>query len=94
MNDPHVRVIGYQANFVELEAGLFLFNHQKTGCHTTLAVEAAIFRDLYDGPVFSEPLTLTDECPRYCIRQDELRPCPAKCECAYVREILNIVKNR
>jgi hypothetical protein len=90
MKDPALRIIGYQVSFVYLEEGIFLFNHR---CGTSLGVIAGAFRDLYDGPIFSERLTGTDECPQYCMLKDELRPCPAKCECAYVREIIQIIKN-
>jgi hypothetical protein len=90
MKDPALRIIGYQVSFVYLEEGIFLFNHR---CGTSLGVIAGAFRDLYDGPIFSERLTGTDECPQYCLLRDELRPCPAKCECAYVRETIQIIKD-
>ncbi|MBM4308111.1 MAG: hypothetical protein FJ123_15375 [Deltaproteobacteria bacterium] len=90
MEDPALNLIGYQVNFDFLEEGLLLFNHS---CGTTLAVMAGAFKNLYDGPIFSERLTNTDECPQYCLRQEELRPCPAKCGCAYVREIIQIINN-
>ena len=90
LSDPDLRIIGYQARFEQLLAGIFLFNHS---CGGTLAFEASVFQDLYDGLMFEEPLTGTDACPEYCLYADELRPCPAECECAYVREILQIVKN-
>jgi hypothetical protein len=55
-------------------------------------------RDLYDGPVFEQRKTGTEQCPEYCLRKEELASCPAKCECAYVREIIQLVakwpKNR
>lgn len=34
----------------------------------------------------------TDECPGYCLHEDELKPCDAECECAYAREIVQLVK--
>jgi hypothetical protein len=40
-----------------------------------------------------ERKTGTEECPGYCLHQDELQPCPARCECAYVREIIQIIRN-
>ena len=46
------------------------------------------FMDMYDGPVFDEKLTGKPECPGYCLNKSELRRCPAKCECAFIREIL------
>ncbi len=86
--DPNLRMIGYQVNFDELMAGMFLFNHV---CGTSLAISADDFRDLYDGPVFTEKLNATDACDGYCLHESDLRPCPAKCECAYVREIVQLI---
>lgn len=91
MRDPRVECIGYQANFGELMAGLFLFNHS---CMDTLGVEVSAFEDLYRGEVFEERLTGTEECPEFCLHEDELGRCPAKCECAFVREILQIIRGR
>jgi len=89
--DPEVSVAGYQVNFDELRDGLFLFNHS---CGTMLALPTGEFRHLYDGPIYEERRTGTTECPGYCLRKDETRPCPAECECAYVREVLQIVRDR
>ena len=88
LEDYAVDLVGYQVDFEELVAGLFLFNH---ACGATLAIQAAAFRDLYDGPVFSERRTGTSDCPGHCLHESELAPCPAQCECAYVREIVQIV---
>ena len=90
LSDVGVHITGYQAHFAQLLAGLFLFNHL---CDGTFAIEASHFQDLYDGPIFAEPLTGTDACPEYCLYATVLLPCPAECECAYVREIIQIVKN-
>ena len=89
LEDPDIELIGYQVNFVELLAGLFLFNHS---CQTTLAISAESFEDLYDGPVFSYRATGTDECPEHCLHDHDLGPCPAQCECGFVREIMQLVK--
>jgi hypothetical protein len=89
--DPGLALAGYQVNFDDLLLGFFLFSH--LACGSTIAVPAGRFRDLYDGPVYEDRATGTQECPTYCLRKDELGPCPAKCECAYVREILQIVRH-
>ena len=89
--DPEIELIGYQVDFRELVAGFLLFNHT---CGTTLSLRVESFRDLYDGPVFSERRTGQDECPEYCLHSDELRPCSLGCECAFVREIIQIIRNR
>ena len=75
--------------FEALKAGLFFFNHD---CGTTLALYADQFADLYQGPIFQERLQGGDDCPGYCLNKDELEPCPAACECAFVREIIQCVK--
>lgn len=90
LNDPAIEIIGYQVNYIRLSAGYFMFNHE---CKGTLTIPAEHFQDLFDGPIFSERATGKDECKEYCLQENELRPCPAECECAYVREIINIIKN-
>jgi hypothetical protein len=83
--DSDISSIGYQANFVSLEKGLFLFNHS---CHNTLSIEVHAFADLYDGPIYASRLLGTEDCAGYCLQRNILRPCPEKCECAYVRQVL------
>jgi len=90
LGDPNLRMIGYQVDFEDLMAGTFLFNHT---CRTTLAIKADDFKDLYDGPMFTERLRGTKECGGYCLHKNDLRPCPEKCECAYVREIVQVILN-
>ncbi len=89
LSDPEVKLVGYQANYRELEEGLFLFNHS---CKTTLSIKAQFFIDLYDGPIFQDRLTDSEECYGYCSARDNLLQCSNKCECAYVRETLHIVE--
>lgn len=88
--DPDIRVCGYMADFDRLELGLLLFDHRR--CGTTMALKAFLFTDLYKGPVYAERKTGTEDCPGYCLRDCELSPCPARCECAYVREVVDICK--
>ena len=88
--DSNLHIIGYQANFKALTTGLFYFNHS---CKGTLAIQAYLFGDLYDGPIFKERATGGKACPSYCLHHEELQPCPAECECASIREILQIIKN-
>ena len=90
LEDPALELIGYQAHFEDLKLGCFLFNHT---CKGTLAVQAEAFWDLHRGPVFMERATGSDQCPGYCLHQDVLAPCLAHCECAFVREILQVIKN-
>ncbi|MEA2012005.1 MAG: hypothetical protein U9O87_02815 [Verrucomicrobiota bacterium] len=89
LNDNNLSITGYQVHFEELTTGLFLFNHS---CGTTLAIEASAFFDMYDGIIFKERMTGKDNCPQYCLTKDNLKPCKEKCECAFVREILQKIK--
>ncbi len=92
LGDSKLDFIGYQVNFTDLELGYFLFNHLT--CQSTIAVPAGLFKDLYEGPIFSERKTGSESCPGYCLDRDALSPCSAKCECAYIREIMQILRNR
>jgi hypothetical protein len=90
LDDPATVMVGYQVNFDQLQLGLILFNHLK--CGTTLAIPAGEFKDLYNGPIYSGRLTGTEQCHEHCLHENDLEPCPEKCECAYVRDILQIVR--
>ncbi len=89
LGDPGVEIIGYQVDFDDLTAGTFLFHHT---CGATLALSVRHFNGLYEGPIFSERATGSDECPGYCLYQDQLDKCAARCECAYVRNIIDIIR--
>lgn len=88
--DNRLAFVGYQVNFSNLELGYFLFNHLT--CRSTIAVSAGLFKDLYDGPIFTERKTNTENCPGYCGDREIFNPCGEECECAYVREIIQIVR--
>ncbi len=90
LRDPALVLIGYQVDFKELSAGLFLFNHS---CRGTLSIPAGAFTDLYDGPVFKTRATGSEACGSHCLYMHDLDPCPAACECAFVREIIQIIKD-
>lgn len=91
LSDPDIALRCYIVNFELLEMGLFLFTHLKQECKSSLTVEAAAFSDLYAGPRYADKLTGTTECPGYCLRKDTLIPCLAKCECAYIRQITDML---
>lgn len=93
LGDPLVLVVGYQASFKDLAVGCFLFNHHVPGCNTTMAIATGEFFDLYEGPVFEGRRRGTGECPDYCMNKSDLRVCPVRCECAFVREVLQVVLN-
>ena len=91
--DPAVHLDGYQANFENLQAGLFLFTHRIASCGTTMALRAEEFTDLHSGPIFAKSLRGAPECPKLCSRSRSFEPCPLECECAFVRDVLQKVLN-
>lgn len=91
LQDKNTELVGYQANFGQLELGYFLFNHLT--CESTIAIPAGLFKDLYDGPVFAHRLTGTEACHGYCKEKEVLEPCENQCECAYIREIVQLIRN-
>ncbi|HKJ69319.1 MAG TPA: hypothetical protein VKA68_15270 [bacterium] len=88
LEDPEITLVGYQAHFEELSAGLFLFNHC---CGNTLALLIADFADFHSGSIFTEKKHNSDECPGYCLHEEDLQPCPIKCECSYIRDIMQMI---
>jgi len=89
LSDPSIEIIGYQVNFDDLAAGIFLFNHS---CGATFSLSVRNFNGVYVGPIFQNRATGSDDCPGYCLYQDQLDRCSARCECAYVRNIIDIIK--
>jgi hypothetical protein len=91
LSDTQLKLNGYQVSFTKLDSGLLLFTHHCDDCFSTMGVYVTEFDDLYTGVRYTENKALSDECPRYCINEKKLDRCEAKCECAFVREIIQIV---
>ncbi len=89
LDDSDVTLVGYQVDFEALHLGMILFNHR---CRTTMSMDAGLFRDLHSGPVFTKRATGSESCPGHCVHRDNLERCPVECECAYIREILQIIR--
>lgn len=91
LSDPKIKIIGYQVNFEHLKEGFFLFNHMEKDCLTTMGLPAGLFLDLYRGAIFQDRLTGSFQCAGQCLHERDLSPCPEKCECAFVREVVDMV---
>ncbi|MEN8200597.1 MAG: hypothetical protein ABFR63_11055 [Thermodesulfobacteriota bacterium] len=90
LEDPNIAILGYQSNFGDLECGILLFNH--LSCENTLGFEVRQFSHLQEGPVFTENKTGKDGCPGYCLVMTKLNPCKNNCECRWVRDVLQKIK--
>jgi hypothetical protein len=92
IGDPEAQLVGYQAHFQELTEGFFLFNHMRSGCGSTIAIAVKHFVDLYSGPVFETQLRGGPSCPGFCLHTRALNPCPQKCECSFVRGVIQVIR--
>jgi hypothetical protein len=92
--DDSLELEGYGADFEKLEKGLFYFTHRVPGCFSTMALEAREFISLYTGEKYPDSKMGGDECPRICLDKTKLDRCPAFCENAFVREIIQIIRER
>jgi len=63
-------------------------------CYTTLAVKVDLFKDLYQGTVYTESVFGTAECEKRCIKEDDLARCNQPCANAWVREIMKIIAKK
>lgn len=94
MSDLSVELNGYGADFERIDWSLFYFTHMKEGCFSTMGIAAKDFLDLYSGKKFTERQTGLDGCPEYCLDEKQLDRCSAICECAFNREIIQILKDK
>lgn len=93
LEDTNVTVISYKPDFMELKYGQIFFNHLIDSCKSTITLFVLAFENLYSGVRYHENRAESKECPRFCLDKDQLNRCDQRCECAYVREILSILKH-
>jgi len=93
LSDETIVMNGYQADFEILGEGLFYFTHSLASCCSTMTLPAKMFLDLYSGPRYAERKSLSEDCPRYCYDKEQLSRCDVQCECAFVREVVHIIKS-
>lgn len=93
LTDSELELSGYQVNFADLKGGLFYFTHLHKDCGTTLAIPVEAFTGLSTRRILTSRGSRPVCCPDICVRQGALDPCPVECECVWVREIMQIVRN-
>ena len=94
LDDNSLDLDGYLTDFDKLEWSLFLFTHNQENCFSTLAIQAKDFLSLFSGKRYTERRAGMAECPGYCLDENQLDRCDAFCECAFNREIIQIIKMR
>jgi hypothetical protein len=93
LGDSNLKLAGYQVHFDDLEGGLILFSHNREDCYTTLAIQVKQFIPLTDRPILNVRTKQPEGCGSLCMREGAFGPCPIKCECSWVREILHKIEN-
>ncbi len=91
--DPELNLVGYQVAFEDLKGGLFYFNHLQQRCGTTLAILVGEFTELSNRPIVASHAEKPACCPDLCVRKGALDPCQTECECVWVREIMQVIRN-
>lgn len=94
IEDPSLEINGYLADLEELKYSQFYFTHNVAGCGSTMVIEARDFFSLYSGPSYKERRTDQEDCPGYCRDKEQLDRCAAYCECAFNREIIQLIRAR
>ncbi len=92
--DSTVLLIGYQVHFKDPEKGLILFEHHISDCGTTMAVPVGIFDDLHKGEHYDELIMGTEDCPGYCLNEQNFKKCENRCRVAFAREIVNLIHSK
>lgn len=92
ITDEELDVCGYQARFDVPSDGLILVTHMAEQCGTTLGVRVAEIRPLYDGPMYPERKTGSDECPGLCLLEGRLEDCTVECSMAWVRHVIQAMR--
>lgn len=86
--DQSLVVTGYQPDFEDPASGLILLLHNRDGCRTTLAVKAGDLRAFYRDDRPTLLMAGSDDCPRYCLSSEELATCRNPCSMAWVRQVI------
>ena len=94
LDDQSLEIDGYTADIEKTEEGIFYFTHKKESCFTTMAIQTKDFLTLYAGKKYTEEKAGEEECPRYCLDEKQLNRCDVFCECAFNREVIQIIKER
>lgn len=93
LSDTTLVMEGYQVHFEDLKGGLFLFTHRIENCYTTMAVPVKEFIPLSNRSMLELRRTrIPTGCSDLCMRQGALDPCPLSCECSWVREIMQKIR--
>jgi hypothetical protein len=90
LQDPGVKLTGYQPALHADCSGLLLFLHQP--CGTTMGLELMAFHALVPKPILTPPGSVETSATRYCLARQGDEDCPRKCVCEFVSATLDAVQ--
>lgn len=103
IRDSEIEVIGYQPHPEKTGAGLFIFGHRH--CNSSISVQLEALSDLQVcltqdadsvyiiGPDMIQEENSTEVCYTNCLRKTDSSNGNKRCECAYVREVIQLIKH-
>jgi hypothetical protein len=90
LEDPDIRLLGFQRSADETRAGMLLFQHRS--CGTSLAVSIKAFEDVIPMPVYSWAKCYRTPAPEFCSAANHNIACPLKCTCEFAYVLLFIIQ--
>ena len=91
LEDPEVRLLGFQPGANGHKSGFFLFCHER--CGTSLALQLRLFEDLGEMPVVTRSGCSIGLQVEFCLVAKNNRPCPSECVCAFVSSVSRTIQS-
>jgi hypothetical protein len=94
-HDPQIVPIGMMFIDDDITEAYYLFQHEKPGCGTSLAVPVELFRPAILEQIPEKIRALTDCCELHCTKLSDLGNCHAPCLFApYRRHLIALVERK
>lgn len=90
VDDPNIKIIGFQVNLEAPDNSLYLFNHNQPedSCGSTISIHVSHFLDMYDGPIYNEIKFGSETCRKHCFKINDMERCNNSCRNAVAREVM------
>jgi hypothetical protein len=92
---PDIIPIGMMFIGGDISEAFYLFQHERPGCGTSLAVSVKAFEPAITEPIAEQVMALKDCCEHHCTNLDDLNRCSAPCFfAAYRRHLIDLVARK
>jgi len=92
--DKDLVIEGYHANIHKPEDGVIVLSHLCESCGGSIGIRVGKLAELYDLTRFDELKFGTDECEGHCETFSDIASCSQDCSMRWVRDTLQMMKNR